>query len=89
MLAHHTVTGCNMAVGDLLGSGTISDHEDGTKGSLLEMSQGGKFPIELSGGETRLFLNDGDSIKITGYAGDQQSGLVGFGDCIGEILPPL
>jgi len=89
MLAHHTITGCPMRVGDLLGSGTISGLEPGTQGSLLEASQGGKVPYKLNGGETRVFLEDGDSVKIVGWAGDKRNGFVGFGDCIGRIDPAL
>lgn len=89
MIAHHTITGCNLSVGDLLGSGTISGPERGTQGSFLEASEGGKVPVQLPGGESRLFLEDGDTIRITGWAGDEENGLVGFGDCVGTILPPL
>lgn len=89
MIAHHTITGCNLNVGDLLGSGTISGLDSGTQGSLLEANKGGKEPIKLPGGETRMFLEDGDTIRITGWAGDEESGLVGFGDCVGQILPAL
>jgi fumarylacetoacetase len=78
-----------MRVGDLLGSGTISGLEPGTQGSLLEASQGGKMPFGLTGGETRLFLEDGDVVRILGWAGDKQKGLVGFGECVGRIDPAL
>ncbi|CAK7200183.1 hypothetical protein SEUCBS139899_002874 [Sporothrix eucalyptigena] len=89
MIAHHTITGCNLQVGDLLGSGTISGPDPGTQGSLLEANMGGKTPIQLPGGETRMFLEDGDTITITGWAGDEEGGLVGFGDCTGQVLPAL
>lgn len=89
MIAHHTITGCNLSVGDLLGSGTISGPHKGTQGSLLEASEGGKKPLQLQGGESRIFLEDGDTVKIVGWAGDEESGLVGFGDCVGQILPAL
>ena len=87
MVAHHTVAGCNMGTGDLLGSGTISGTEKGTQGSLIEASLGGKSPVDIGGGEQRTFLEDGDTIRISGWAGSEQDGLVGFGDCLGEILP--
>jgi len=88
MLAHHTVAGCPMRTGDLLGSGTISGTEPQTQGSLLEQIQGGKFPLKLNGGEERRFLEDGDTITIRGWSG-KGAGLVGFGDCSGTILPAL
>ena len=78
-----------MSIGDLLGSGTISGTEPGTQGSLLEISNGGKTPFDIGDGETRVFLEDGDSIYITGWAGNEQRGLVGFGDCFGQILAPI
>lgn len=90
MIAHHSVSGCNMRTGDLLGSGTISGFEPGTQGSLLEQTKGGKTPIELPGGEQRTFVNDGDTIIIKGYAGTLASGgVVGFGECRGTILPTI
>ena len=84
MLAHHSIGGCPMAVGDLLGSGTISGTETGTEGSLLECSKGGKETLKLNGGVERKFLEDGDTITIYGSV---ESGLVGFGECSGKILP--
>lgn len=90
MIAHHTITGCNLGVGDLLGSGTISGPEKGTQGSLLEATEGGKKPLQLPGSsETRTFLEDGDEVTIVGWAGDEESGYVGFGECRGTILPAL
>lgn len=89
MIAHHTVTGCNLRTGDLFGSGTISGNESGTYGSLLEQTQAGKEVIRLSNNEERKFLQDGDSIIIAGIAGDADWGLVGFGEVSGQILPAL
>ncbi|KAG9229959.1 hypothetical protein BJ875DRAFT_521610 [Amylocarpus encephaloides] len=77
MLAHHTVSGCPMRPGDLLGSGTISGTEFQTQGSLLELSQGGKIPLKLEGAEERRFLEDGDVVTIRGWSG-KGAGLVGF-----------
>lgn len=76
-----------MAVGDLLGSGTISGTESGTEGSMLEISKGGKETVKLNGGVERKFLEDGDNITLYGVAGTEESGLVGFGECSGTILP--
>ncbi|KAK1146300.1 hypothetical protein N8T08_003087 [Aspergillus melleus] len=87
MLAHHTITGCNMNPGDLLGSGTISGTEPKTQGSLLEQTNG-KSPITLADGSERIFLEDGDTIVLRGKAGTEGN-YVGFGDCTGTILPAV
>lgn len=89
MIAHHSIGGCSMHTGDLLGSGTISGAEPGELGSLLEMNQAGKKDIQLKGGEVRKFLQDGDTITIRGVCGGQEDGLVGFGECVGKILPAV
>lgn len=87
-LAHHTVSGCPMSVGDLLGSGTISGPDKDSRGALLELTWGGKEPITLEGGETRSFLEDGDTLTLRGAAlGDGY--MVGFGACHGTVLPAL
>ncbi|KAF2222939.1 fumarylacetoacetase [Elsinoe ampelina] len=88
MLAHHSIGGCPMNTGDLLGSGTISGVETSARGSLLEQTDNGKKPISVDG-EERKFLEDGDSINIRGVCGTEENGLVGFGDCEGTILPAL
>ncbi len=85
-LAHHSTSGCPMRVGDLLGSGTISGPERETRGSLLELSWGGKEPIELGNGATRSFIEDGDTLTLHGHAtGDGYR--IGFGTCAGKLLP--
>ena len=87
-LAHHTTSGCPMNPGDLLGSGTISGPTKSERGSLLELSWGGKEPITLDTGETRTFLEDGDTLTLHGAAkGDGYT--IGFGDCSGKVLPAL
>ncbi len=84
-LAHHTTSGCPMRVGDLLGSGTISGPEKANRGSLLELAWGGKEPITLDTGETRSFLEDGDTLTLTGAAqGDGYR--IGFGACSGQVI---
>ncbi|KAL4808581.1 hypothetical protein BDV18DRAFT_167640 [Aspergillus unguis] len=88
MLAHHSVGGCPMQVGDLIGSGTISGTDKGTLGSFLECSAGGKKEFELDSEIKRTFLEDGDSITIRGWCGSDNS-LVGFGECEGTIQPAL
>lgn len=85
MLAHHSIGGCPMNVGDLLGSGTISGKEVSERGSLLEQSDNGKNPISVEG-EKRGFLEDGDSVTLRGCCGGEEGALVGFGDCEGTIL---
>jgi fumarylacetoacetase len=86
-LAHHTTSGCPMRVGDLLGSGTISGPERSQRGSLLELSWGGKEPLTLDTGETRSFVEDGDTMRLRGHAsGDGYR--VGFGECVGKLRGP-
>lgn len=90
MVAHHTITGCNLRPGDLLGSGTISGKEPGSQGSLLEQTNGGKEPITLADGSTkRVFLEDGDEVTLRGVAGSVDGQYVGFGDCVGRIEPAV
>ncbi|ABG33127.1 fumarylacetoacetase [Roseobacter denitrificans] len=85
-LTHHTTSGCPMRVGDLLGSGTISGPEKENRGSLLELSWAGKEPLTLDTGETRTFLEDGDTLTLRGAAkGDGYR--IGFGDCTGTLRP--
>ncbi len=87
-LAHHTTSGCPMNAGDLLGSGTISGATKSERGSLLELSWGGKEPLTLDTGETRSFIEDGDTLTLKGAAkGDGYT--IGFGDCTGTVLPAL
>jgi fumarylacetoacetase len=86
-LAHHTTCGCAMNTGDLLGSGTISGPEKGNRGSLLELSWGGKEPFDVTGG-TRSFIEDNDTLTLRGQAqGDGYR--IGFGDCRGKVIPAL
>ncbi|EQC29624.1 fumarylacetoacetase [Saprolegnia diclina VS20] len=85
-LVHHTVSGCNMQPGDLLGSGTISGVAQDSFGSLLELSWQGSREIQIADGETRKFLKDGDSVNIRGFC-QGQGYRIGFGDCEGKILP--
>ena len=87
-LAHHTVTGCPLSPGDMLASGTISGPTKDSRGSLLELTWRGTEPIELPSGETRRFMEDGDTMILTGWA--QGEGYrVGFGEVRGTILPAL
>ncbi|MCB5410398.1 fumarylacetoacetase [Pseudogemmobacter faecipullorum] len=87
-LAHHTSSGCAMSTGDLLGSGTISGPVKESRGSLLEMSWGGKEPLTLAGGESRSFIADHDTLVLRGAARGEGY-RIGFGDCSGKVLPAL
>ncbi len=87
MVAHHTVNGCNLQPGDLLGSGTQSGPAAEEAGSLLELSIGGKQPISLPNGETRTFLEDGDTIIMRGFCAKDGAARIGFGEVVGTVLP--
>jgi fumarylacetoacetase len=86
LVTHHTVNGCNLRAGDLLGTGTLSGPLPEQGGSLLELSHGGKTPLLLSNGETRSFLDDGDTVILRAYC--QRAGFkrIGFGECRGTVL---
>jgi fumarylacetoacetase len=87
MVTHHTVNGCNLEPGDLLGSGTQSGPEPDEAGSLLELTVGGRQPLTLASGETRTFLEDGDRVVFSGWC-DRAAGFrVGFGTVEGTVLP--
>jgi fumarylacetoacetase len=85
-IAHHTVGGCNLQTGDLLASGTISGPTPDSLGSMLELAWKGTRPITLPNGETRVFLQDGDRVTITGWC-QGQGYRVGFGEVTGRVLP--
>ena len=85
-VAHHASSGCAMSAGDLIGTGTISGPEKSERGSLVELTWGGREPLTLDGGETRTFIEDGDTLGLHGAAkGDGYQ--VGFGSCMGTIRP--
>jgi fumarylacetoacetase len=85
-LAHHTVNGCNLKVGDLLASGTISGPTPDSFGSLQELTWGGRSPLPLVGGGERRFLQDGDTVTMRGW-GTKDGLRVGFGEVAGKLLP--
>ena len=87
MLAHHSSGGCNLQTGDLLGTGTQSGPLPGQGGSLLELSVGGKQPLALPGGETRSFLQDGDTVILRAHCERAGARRIGFGECVGTVLP--
>lgn len=84
-LAHHTVNGCNVQVGDLYASGTISGPSPGSFGSMLELSWNGQRPLHMADGSERKFLLDGDTVIMKGHA--EKNGVrIGFGNCSGQII---
>lgn len=85
MIAHHTVNGCNLNPGDLLGTGTISTPDRSGLGSLMELSEGGKVAIELPSGERRCFLEDGDELILKASAARDGYRTIGFGTCTGIV----
>jgi len=87
LVAHHTVNGCNLRTGDLLGTGTLSGPEAGQGGSMLELSQGGRRPLSLSSGEQRSFIEDGDTVILRGACVAEGARRIGFGECRGTVLP--
>jgi fumarylacetoacetase len=87
MIAHHTSNGCNLVEGDLIASGTVSGSEETSCGCLLEITQRGAAPIQLTNGETRSFLEDGDEIILRGFCEKEGFPRISFGECRGMILP--
>lgn len=87
LVAHHTVNGCNLQPGDLLGTGTLSGPTPQEAGALLELTQGGKLPLTLRGGETRTFLQDGDEVVMRAYCEAPGRSRLGLGECVAQVLP--
>ena len=86
IIAHHSCNGCNLQPGDLIGTGTLSTASAGGLGSLLEISQGGKKPLELATGESRSFLEDGDEVTLRAWCEGDGAIRIGFGECIGRVV---
>lgn len=87
MLAHHTSNGCNLRTGDLLATGTVSGSATTSRGCLLEITARGAQPVVLRNGETRKFLEDGDTVIFRGYCEREGAVRIGFGECRGTVLP--
>ncbi len=87
MVTHHTVNGCNLQPGDLFGSGTLSGPTLDQAGALIELTTGGKNPIALPNGEQRTWLEDGDSVVLRGWCEREGVTRIGFGECVGTVLP--
>jgi fumarylacetoacetase len=86
LATHHTVNGCNLRAGDLMGTGTLSGPAPEQGGSLLELTQGGKQSLTLPNGETRTFLQDGDTVILRGSCTAPGARRIGFGECRGTLL---
>jgi len=87
IVAHQASNGCNLRPGDLLGSGTISGPTPDSLGSMLEITQGGRNPVALPGGETRAFLEDGDEVILRGRCAREGYASIGFGEAAGRVKP--
>jgi fumarylacetoacetase len=88
MVAQHTVGGCDLQPGDLIGTGTISGPTPPEAGAMVELSQGGRTPITLAAtGEQRAFLEDGDTVVLRGWCEKPGFARIGFGECQGTVLP--
>ena len=93
MLTHHTIGGCNLLPGDLLGTGTISGPSAAESGAMMELTQAGWAPLRFDDGagqtEERAFLADGDAVIFKGWCEKPGFARIGFGECRGEVLPAL
>ena len=87
IVTHHASNGCNLQPGDLIGTGTLSTDSDQGLGSLLEISRGGKQPIELQSGEKRSFLEDGDEVTLRAWCEREGAVRIGLGECVGRVVP--
>lgn len=87
MIAHHTVNGCNLRPGDLLGTGTLSGPSRDQAAALIELTEGGLRPLTLTEEETRSWLEDGDSVVLRGWCESATHRRIGFGECVGNISP--
>ena len=86
MIAHHTTNGCDLRAGDLLGTGTVSSPSPNGNGSLLELTSGGKNPIQLESDEVRTFLQEGDEISFSGWCEREGFARIGFGKACGRVV---
>jgi fumarylacetoacetase len=88
IVAHHSSNGCNLQPGDLIGTGTLSTESAGGLGSLLEISHGGKQPVQLASGETRSFLEDGDEVTLRAWCEAEGAVRIAIGECVGRVTAP-
>ena len=89
IVAHHSSNGCNLQPGDLIGTGTLSTDSNEGLGSMLEISRGGKQPVELESGESRSFLEDGDEVTLRAWCEREGAVRIGLGECVGKVVPAL
>jgi fumarylacetoacetase len=89
MVVQHTVGGCNLHAGDVLGTGTVSGPTAQEAGAIIELAKAGKEPITLANGEQRSFLLDGDAVVLRGVCEREGHVRIGFGECVGEVLPAV
>ena len=89
LITHHTVNGCNLQAGDLLGTGTLSGPTVTEAGALIELTVGGKQPVTLSSSESRTFLEDGDAVILRAHCEKAGAARIGFGQSYGRIEPPV
>ena len=89
LVTHHTVNGCDLRAGDLLGTGTQSGPTPGEAGSLLELSAGGRQPLQIGGGEQRTFLQDGDTVIFRAWCEKPGAARIGFGEVRGQMTAAL
>ena len=89
MLVQHTIGGCNLHAGDVLGTGTISGPTPEEAGAIIELAHAGQKPISLATGEKRAFLSDGDVVVLRGTCEREGAVRIGFGECRGEVLPSI
>lgn len=87
MVTHHTVNGCNLRIGDVLGSGTVSGPARDEAGALIELAEAGRKPVRLETGELRSFVDDGDMVTLAGHCVGDGFARIGFGQCTAEVLP--
>ena len=87
MVAHHTLSGCNLCPGDFFGSGTMSGALEGSQAALIEITEGGAKPLTLPDGETRTFLEDGDTVIMKGWCERDGAVSISFGELNGTVLP--
>ena len=87
MIAHHTEGGCNLRTGDLMGTGTQSGPGERAQGCLLELARGGREPVTLPNGETRAWMEDGDTVILRAWCEKAGAARIGFGDCVGTVIP--
>ncbi|MBP7453545.1 MAG: fumarylacetoacetase [Ottowia sp.] len=89
LVTHHTVNGCNLQPGDLLGTGTLSGPTLDSACALIELTTGGKHPLQLPNGEQRTWLEDGDTVILRGWCERPGAARIGFGECVGTVLPAV